>query len=282
MLGEHTSAESIIRYQYAREITESCPENLFTQIALTGSSARGIATAESDIEINFWVDELPSLDSRKQWIQSLNVTDIQAMIEPRPDNSYWVNGVYKGIELEAGWQTFTDLDLALTDLIESRTTDHKALRLAELVISAKLLRGSGALSKWQALLANYPPLLADKLIKDALTGWFNVDWLENHQTQATIKADVHRIWRIIFALNHQWEINWKYADYSLPNLKIYPKNITNRLTAIQQSSTQEATFSLLELIIDTLSLIKPNIDNHSDLLALSNQFQAVLRQSKST
>ncbi|GAB5493378.1 MAG: hypothetical protein Phog2KO_35930 [Phototrophicaceae bacterium] len=273
MLDQNASVESKIRYQYAQEIANLCPENLFSEIALTGSSARGIATKNSDIEINFWVDDLPSIEERKQWIQSLGVSDIQAMTEPRPDNSYWVNAIYKGIELEAGWQTFADLEVALTELIEARTTDHKALRLAELVISAKPLRGSGTLSKWQALLATYPPLLAGKLIDDALNNCFSVDWLEN---QVNIEANSHRIWRIIFALNHQWEINWKYAEYSLENLYIYPPNIISRFEAIQQSTPQNAVPLLLELIIDTLQLVKKNRRNAENASLLIDLFASLL------
>lgn len=273
VLDQNASVESKIRYQYAQEIANLCPENLFTEIALTGSSARGIATKDSDIEINFWVDDLPSREERKQWIQSLDTSNVQAMTEPRPDNSYWVNAIYQGIELEAGWQTFADLEVALTELIEARTTDHKALRLAELVISAKPLRGSGTLSKWQALLATYPPLLADKLIDDALNNCFSVDWLEN---QVNIEANSHRIWRIIFALNHQWEINWKYAEYSLENLYIYPPNIISRFEVIQQSTPQNAVPMLLELIIDTLQLVKKNKRNAENASLLIDLFASLL------
>ncbi len=282
MLDASASQESQIRYQYAREIGDLCPESLFGEIALTGSSARGIASAESDIEINFWVDDLPSFEGRLQWITSLNVTDIRAIPEPRSDNSYWVNACYKGIELEAGWQTFEDLDTALVRLIEARTTDHKALRLAELILSAKSLRGSGALEKWQPILQDYPPNLADKLIEDALSGWLSENWLENHLNQRDFKADIHRIWRIIFALNRQWEINWKYTLYSLPNLQIYPKNIPTQLTKIQQNAPDIAIVTLLELIQDTLELIKSNNGVSKKVLDTRNQGRLLLSQAKST
>ncbi len=282
MLHPTDSQESQIRYQYAQEIADLCPDALFSEIALTGSSARGIATADSDIEINFWVDELPSFEARLQWIQTLKATDVEAIRDPRPDNSYWVNACYKGIELEAGWQTFADLDTALTMLIEAHTTNHKALRLAELVLSAKSLRGSGVLEKWQPILSNYPPALADKLIEDALSGWLSGNWLENHLNQTIFKADIHRIWRIIFALNHQWEINWKYAEYSLQNLNIYPKNIPNRLMVIQQSTPEIAIVALLELIAETLELIKSNNRSNDAVLAAINQCQILLAQAKST
>lgn len=282
MLDANASLESQLRYQYAQEIADLCPVHLFQEIALTGSSARGIATGISDIEINFWVENLPSLEARSNWVHSLNVSDVIAMTEPRPDNSYWINALYHGIELEAGWQTFSDLDTALTRLIEADTTDHKALRLAELVLSAKSLRGFGALEKWQALLQDYPVELADKLIHEALTGWLGENWLENRLNQTDFKADIHRIWRLIFALNHQWEINWKYAQYSLDTLKIYPKNIASCVLNIQENAPEYVLVLLLEIIEETLELIKSNYGLTDTVLEASNHCRLLLAQAKST
>lgn len=202
------------------------------------------------------MDTLPDLQSRVDWIENLGVTDIIAHSESRPDNSYWINGNYKGIELEAGWQTFSDLDTALTEIISARTMNHKSLRLAELILSAKHLRGRGTLQKWQSTLENYPEELSQKLIESALTGWLTDNGLENSH-----KDNIHRIWRIIFALNHQWEVNWKYASHNIPNLQIYPKKILERIWDIQQADSISARKIMLSLIEDTLELIKTNRGN---------------------
>lgn len=259
------TSESLHRLKYAREIAELCPESLFNQIALTGSSARGIATESSDIEINFWVDTLPDRQSRVDWIASLGVTDIVAHSEARPDNSYWINGNYKGIELEGGWQTFADLEIALTELIEARTTNHKALRLAELILSAKHLRGIGTLEKWQSKLQHYPEELSQKLIESALTNWLDDNWREHRISENSHKEDIHRIWRIIFALNHQWEVNWKYASHNIPNLQIYPKKILERIWDINKSNSTSSQKITLELIADILELIKTNMNDSPTL-----------------
>lgn len=202
------------------------------------------------------MDNLPDLQSRIDWIASLGVMDIIAHTEPRPDNSYWINGIYKGIELEAGWQTFADLEIALTELIEARTTNHKALRLAELIISAKHLRGRGILEKWQSKLQHYPEGLSQKLIESALTNWLDDNWREHRISENSHKEDIHRIWRIIFALNHQWEVNWKYASHSIPNLQIYPKKILERIWDINEVDSISSQKMTLELIADTIELIK--------------------------
>ena len=265
MQVSNSTPESQLRLKYAQAIAESCPKTLFKEIALTGSSARGIATASSDIEINFWVDQLPDVASRTQWIASLGTQDIVAHDKPRPDNSYWINGTYQGIELEAGWQTIADLEAALSEIIDARSTNHKTLRLAELVLSAQALRGSGVLNKWQSILKHYPSKLSSKLIDVALTDWLNDSWYAARMAENSFKTDIHRVWRLLFALNHQWEINWKYARYSLSSLKIYPKDIMRRIWEIQNMDTRAAIMPMIDLITETLELIRINI-GESDLL----------------
>ena len=288
--------DSQIRLRYAQEIAASCPESLFAEIALTGSSARGLANNDSDIEINFWLKDLPPIKQRAKWLIDLGVTDIVAHTQPRSDGSIWVNGIYKDIELEAGWQTFADLESSLNELIEARTTDNKKLRLAELILSAKSLRGSGTLNHWQAILQNYPEALADKLIADALSGWLNEEnWLETRLANNDFESDSARIYRILFALNHRWEINWKWAHHILPNLKIAPKNI-QKFVGVQhvepentQNVSEQSTLKSpsplgegdlggevklgLDLIIETLALINPSFPKRNRATTMFQNIQ---------
>lgn len=284
MLLEKTTSESRLRLQYARAIADSCPESLFDEIALTGSSARGIATANSDIEINFWVSELPPQQARIRWLESIGVDNLFVHPEPRPDNSYWISGRYQGIELEAGWQTVADLDSALTALIAVKTTEHKALRLAELVLSAQSLRGAGVLGKWQAILQHYPSELSHKLILDALSEWHSeIDtWLENRLNNRDFGADSHRIWRVIFALNQQWEINWKYAHYSLDALQIYPNNMMSRIWEIENAQVSEATRLMINLVIDVLELIRTKLPTMPLLAETLTAYRAIAKGAKNT
>lgn len=258
VIDTNATAESQLRLKYARMIADLCPDELFIEIALTGSSARGIATRDSDIDINFWVDDLPELRSRLHWLKECGVERIIARTDPHPDNSYWLNGIYKDIGLEAGWQSIADLEIALTQLIEARTTNHRALRLAELVLSAKNLRGSGVLEKWQATLQNYPEELSQRLIDTALTNWLSENWRAERLATDSFKEDIYRIWRLIFALNHQWEVNWKYAHHSLKSLQLHPENIVERIQDIQRNNTIDAIPDILTLITDTLELIRTN------------------------
>jgi hypothetical protein len=280
-MPEPTQA-SILRLYHAQTIAAACPQIRFTEIALTGSSARGIANDESDIEINFWIEALPDREGRSNWLKALGVENIIAHTEPRPDGSIWVNGSYQGIELEAGWQTFADLEASLKELIEARTTDHKQLRLAELILSAKSLRGSGTLNYWQPILQNYPPTLADKLITEALTGWFTESWFTARNIYPeTRRDDLHRVYRILFALNKRWEINWKWAYRSLSELEISPKNLSETLSAMEddtlkpisrRSGLEERrgvrTETLLSLILETLKLLDPSFPQRDTGIAI--------------
>lgn len=251
---------SIIRLKHAQYIAAACPETLFTEIALTGSSARGLANDNSDIEINFWLDDIPSIEERSKWLKNLGLANIIAHTEPRPDGSIWINGTYQGIELEAGWQTLADLESSLNELIGANTTHHKSLRLAELILSAKSLRGSGTLNRWQPILQNYPQALSEKLITETLSTWFTETWQTTRNTNPEIiKDDLHRVYRILFALNHHWEINWKWVHHIIPHLEIAPQNLLNILVAISNLAIDEKAKMILTLIIMTLELLDSSI-----------------------
>jgi predicted nucleotidyltransferase len=45
-------------FPLAREMTDACPPELGSEIALAGSVARGWADEHSDIELNFWLETL--------------------------------------------------------------------------------------------------------------------------------------------------------------------------------------------------------------------------------
>ena len=62
-LPENASAASIRRAELAQRLVESCPPALADEIALVGSTARGIADDEFDLELNLWAQAIPPLES---------------------------------------------------------------------------------------------------------------------------------------------------------------------------------------------------------------------------
>lgn len=233
MLKSTASHESLVRYQHAHAIAAQCPDEFFLEIALTGSAARGLSNPESDFEINFWVERIPRVDLRLRWLQSIGVENLQ-LGSHRRDGSQWISGSYHGIPLEAGWQTLADVENLLHALLHAETSNHKDLRLGELFLSAKLLRGEdGILAKWQERLSHYPDALGEKLIAEVLQAWLSEEFI-----------DKENLVRLVFAMNKQWEINRKWtATVELP---LAPADFFPRLASIQPEDIEGLQSLLLE------------------------------------
>jgi hypothetical protein len=227
---------SVKRYEYALQLASTCPATLYQEVALTGSSAKGIADEQSDIEINFWGQAIPSAKQRVDWLTENGVTEIVVNKKPRPDSSYWINGIYKGIALEVGWQSEESLFNSLNIILNANTIDHRALRLADIILSAISLQGEGVLEYWQNQLSfDYSDVLQTRLIHDCFAKW------------GRGKYDDHTlILRAVFALNRVWEVNWKRWIYELPKLTALPPNFQSRLDDGDR----------VQLILDTLTLIQ--------------------------
>lgn len=230
------SKASLLRYNHALKLVMTCPASLFDEVALTGASAKGIADDTSQIRISFWGKQIPLEDQRIAWLTGQGVTGIQVSSQPRMIESDLITGVYQGIPLSTTWQTADVLMGKLNMIINANTTDHGILRLADIILSAVSLRGSGVLEYWQNRLSyDYSDVLQTRLIQDSFTKWGRGNY-----------SDQTAILRAIFAINRVWEFDWPRWHYEMDKLRHLPPNFTQRLTQDD----------LMPLILDTLGLIE--------------------------
>lgn len=104
------------RYEIASQLAGTCPAHLGREIAVTGSVSAGIADDLSDIEVNLWNEQLPSIDQWRSWLEGMGATDISPDIKDNSfDDSRWVTRRYGDVWIELGWGTVALFD----DLIRS-------------------------------------------------------------------------------------------------------------------------------------------------------------------
>lgn len=277
-LPPNATVASQTRLAMAQALVAHCPETLFDRIALTGSSARGFATEQSDIEINFWIDPLPASVDRAGWLQpaaeatGYTLHDVVIHDEPRPDQSYWINANLRSmaqpdapaLPIELGWQTPHHMQRTLDDIQQARDLNHKTQRIADLILHAVSLRGDKHLVQWQAQLQDYPDNLQRALIKSvhSTPSAFPLFWTALKDTppagQNALMYDITTgLLRIVFALNRHYEINWKYTLQIAHELPIMPDNFIGWLQFLQDGGhdyhgMRAMTSEVLELIPDEL------------------------------
>jgi hypothetical protein len=255
---------SITRYTLARELVQDCPPGLGPKIALTGSVARGQADEDSDIEINFWVASVPSSDDREAWLRSTGAADIEIWKDPLQDGSTWATCTFAGAAIELGWQSREALEAFLTPVLAGESTDPARMALAAGVAQAVALRTEGFLDGWQHLLASYPDALQERLIHSAVFPWqypFEHRVLARRGERIALVErqvrELHRVLRILFALNRQWEPDWKWASAMASTLAVKPKRLREWIDAVFSAVPREGVRALLDLILDTLATCWP-------------------------
>jgi hypothetical protein len=173
--------------------------------------------------------------------------------------------------VEAGWYTPEFHAAQLGAIHRGELIDHDSFRLAWVIVQAKALRGEGLVAKWQRDLSDYPNHVQQQLISDAAGAWsfpnhISARWAEvhrghRHTVVEELVRDLNRVFRIIVAINRQWEPDWKWIEPASRTLTIKPARLTERTNEILSTPhLVQAETGCLELILDTLALVPPPHD----------------------
>ncbi len=156
----------------AKQLGDACPVELGQEIVLTGSTARGTADRNSDVELNFWVNQMPDRDIRRQWLNSMGCTDIVLDREYAGDGSEWTHFCFQGVLIEIEWQALHAASEDVTALVHDEVIDHRRLVKAWVIESAIPIKAPAeGMARWKTPLAEYPRGVQVALISDAVREW---------------------------------------------------------------------------------------------------------------
>jgi len=258
--------DSHIRYKIAQALANLAPPLFGQESVLTGSASRGVADKYSDIEMMFYVDSLPAREDRETWLQSAKALDIVFDTEAPEDSEVWVTFYINGISVEAGWRVITEHEKDIDAIVAGKVVAHGPLTLAWITNHAVSLRSIGHLPRWQQKLSHYPEMLTQKIIDSVNEYWivpqgFAIRWalLAREEPMALthrLLGEMQFALRILFAINHQWEPDWKWLRSEVQRLTIKPERVIERIHDIFTRAQSEQTVAqALMLIRDTLKLV---------------------------
>ncbi len=249
-------------------------------IALAGAHAKGVADAESDIDIFVFVDDLKPFDERKKIIKEFS--DV--------GGTPWVSE-----ELNAPWGGSMDFFYAETPIevvvrynsqIEKRINEcldgqfeiipqtwtsngyYSYIYLSELSFIKPIWDPQGLINEYQKRIASYPPKLK-KAIIDCFFSRANT-WINNFHYASAIKREdllftspivLHTILdliQVIFALNEVYFTGDKKLENALSNLNYCPidllGNVELLLSATRSEEHLEAQRCVLQKIINDVRI----------------------------
>jgi hypothetical protein len=287
-LPADASAASKLRLAIATALAARCPPRLGREIALTGSASLGLADDASDVELNFWVDVVPSSSERFGWVDAVGATDVVPDEVVEGDGSVWLTFRFGGVTFEAGWQSMADVERVLTDLLSGTVIQSRQRVFASLVAHAVPIRTTGLLARWQERLADYPDTVQRAVIASntevwqvphAVNGrWALCDRGDYLSLTERLLWDVYNILRIVFALNRQWDPDWKWLRPKMKNLTIAPERLADRVDVIFSSgSPRQRVAACQQLILDTLALAPatPGVSRAREVVASSLEQHAL-------
>ncbi|HEY4668296.1 MAG TPA: DUF4037 domain-containing protein [Tepidiformaceae bacterium] len=255
-------------FEVARDLAERCPARLGAEIAVTGSVSKGFADAGSDLELNFWTEDVVPADEAVAWLASIGVERTW----PDPSNEpemFWLQFRREGIWVEAGWETVGHAERTLDEIVNGRRLGHNEMMLADVIVHAVPLRSAGKLGEWQALLATYPPELGRALIERELGIWAYPQWVESRWVAArreqwltltaALRSYMMSCLRVVFALNGRWEPDWKWLAEVTRDLTIQPPDFVPRINrAMSAPAAEECIETAFRLVLDVIDLVPPS------------------------
>lgn len=286
MIEKKLNKECDARLKIAREIEKKCSEKLGREIIIVGSVSRGLADEDSDIEIEFLVDNIVSETERINWIKEIGGTEIYPYGAPIGDGSEWIIFKYEDYWIEAGWQKINVMEDNLKTILEGKVYTHDKLILAWVLKNAIFIRKDGVVSNLKEDLILYQDLLQEKIIMNTISAWTVDLGLKVRKTLAKrgdkipllerMILDIHRILRILFAVNKQWEPDWKWIKYILKDLEVKPANLEERIDSIICITNPEDSIkNCFDLIQDTLLLIPENLKAKETIINIMNNISKI-------
>lgn len=276
-LPENASSASRLRADLALMLAQACPTTLANEIALVGSTARGFADDESDLELNLWSNAIPPQVERVGWLHAAGADEIVVEEKPRLDNSHWITCRVGDIPVEIGWQTFRALRTSLDRIRSGAVIDRKTLAFGDIIVSAIPLRTSGQLQNWQAALDDYSDELQQSLINAALKRWLQPDHVASERRLArrgerlalmeSLLDDLDAAVRVLYAANRRWEPSRKWT---LTVAQAFaPDDLIPRIDAIlSDKSLEQRVDCCVRLCLEVLELVPEGYDVSGTVEAL--------------
>lgn len=274
----------------ARNLVDQCPPALGQEICLGGSASWGAADQASDIDLYFWVNELPEPYTLVVWLESVGAEQIQYGTGPEKQANLEIVCRFQDAWLDLSWQTFASVETQLKRVYTGESTDRLDLLQAGNLFRAKPIRSHGWLEKWPPRLKEYPAITQKRLIQSASNFWHYPHHLEALWALAQreaylgltewLLADLQDGLRILFAVNRVWEPDWKQLAHATGWLELMPENLVGRINQIwQETDPDQRVRHTLELLLEILYLVPQSIDVGAPAQNIQQSLAAHARQT---
>ncbi|MBA3531703.1 MAG: nucleotidyltransferase domain-containing protein [Ardenticatenales bacterium] len=237
-------------------------------LLLTGSVAEGEADFYSDIDLILYYEALPTEEALERLRVQNGGSARLWMLGERAEGSVMESYQVRGVECQLTHSTVARWEENMASILEQFTVDtplHKALAG---LLAGRALYGDDLIHRWQAQVKNYPPALAQAMVRHylnfvplwALTGRLGPRDSELLQRQMVVE-NVQHLLGVLAGLNHLYysTFQFKRMHRFIAQMHLTPRNLAARLDDVLGSEPLHAAPVLKSLIQDTVALMEQQI-----------------------
>lgn len=269
-LPDHATPASRRLYDLARRLSDSCPPELASEIALVGSASIGLSDDSSDLDINFWHATIPPERARVAWLESFGATHVKTG-DARPDRSFPAACQLEGMEVGCSWQTISSLYHYADIIAEGRFHGdaHFITTLTSVLVQALPLRSTGVVEAVQARLERPPKHYRDDIIVPSLTQISGIlgnlrkalRYGDEVRLTSQLSFGAAKVLHLLYPLNGRWYPQDKWLYRLAGDLPIQPPDLYPRVErALHDPDPRQRPIHLARLLLDTLALLEGEYD----------------------
>jgi predicted nucleotidyltransferase len=259
--------------ELAQRFADALPLEVAEEVVLTGSVSRGVADEVSDIEMLIVTPEPMELAACFEQARAAGLEELDTWGD-RSTPARRVSGYLEGVPLELIWWSREYAESSIDSFFRREIS-----LAADAIANGVALRTSGALSRWQARLSDYPEELARARIEEAALTWggFTPAGLLTLARPGELLArtermldDATRVLRIVYALNRVWQPTHRRLEARVASLAVKPARLAERIEeAFSETDPRLALLGMTELQSETVALAPdgPNVNRARSWLA---------------
>lgn len=269
------NAASKWRYELTRPIAAIYAANPnAAAVILGGSTARGHADRYSDVELGVFWHQAPTDDDRQAAAQAIGAADyrLHPLYEPE---QVWSDDLFlgrahpeapnSGLLLEVVHYTVAHYENILRAVLVDCDPDPVKQNLVAGVVDGLALHNPALIGQWQARAADYPPGLAEAVVRENAQidhFWRWEMWLARdnplllHLQWAQVQQ---QLLHVLLGLNQVYYFGFKWLEEVDRRLAHKPQDLLPRLRQVSQLPPAEAAQALARLVEETYDLVEAHL-----------------------
>lgn len=256
------------RLELAQDIADIYAAQPGVQMVIaTGSAARGVADAWSDLDLMAYWDEVPD----PAWLGTppLAGTGASRFTAQGSGGGYLEQYRLGALKIDVGHGSVAGLAERIDDVTVRHSTEPTAQKVASGLQHAIALYGAGAYEQHRARVAAYPDALALKMVQQHL--FFMPAW--THERQSLDRGDlfgfydlvcdvVRNLMGVLAGLNRVYYPTHpepKWTAWYLTRMPLQPDGTHEAITALLAQPTHETIAAFYAVIEATVALVEQHL-----------------------